>query len=225
MHDANQPFRVPLAGIAAAALGGLLALAAAVPVFAKEGMEARLDAPIARDTPPGTELLVGMTVTYAEGSEVHPVEGSPIYLRLTGPGGDSSVNLGRQGKSGHYTMRITVPAGGIASVEVGIRGTSDLAITVVGEPLMAGGITPLTAQAAPAITPAPTFAAPAGVQAGGPADEPATAPAVPETGPVAGLTGLAVLVVVTMVAVTGLVVAARKGRGVRNLGSGPTRGA
>jgi hypothetical protein len=133
------------------ALAAILVLVlAAAPVLAKEGLEARLDAPIARDTPGGSEIEVGMTVTVPDGDAVHPVEGSPIYLKLFGPDGSTTSQRGRGGRvAGHYTMRILVPASGVSRVEVGIHGSTDLPITVVGDALVAGGITNATAQFAP----------------------------------------------------------------------------
>jgi hypothetical protein len=146
------------------ALAAILVLAAAAPALAKEGLEARLDAPIARDTPGGSEIEVGMTVTVPDGDAVHPVEGSPIYLKLFGPDGSTTSQRGRGGRvAGHYTMRILVPVSGVSRVEVGIHGSTDLPITIVGDALVAGGITNATAQLAPppaaALTPPP--AAPA----------------------------------------------------------------
>ena len=148
-------------------------------------MEARLDAPIARDTPGGIELLVGMTVTVPDGDAINPVEGSPIYLTLFGPDGSSSSQIGREGAlSGHYTMRILVPAGGVSRVEVGIRGTTDLPITVVGNAVVAGRITKATARVAhvpaPALTPLSRASAPAAAPVT-PADSPV---AMPQTAPV-----------------------------------------
>ncbi len=67
-------------GLAAASVG-----AAAVPALAKEGLDARFDAPIALGTPAGTELLVGVTVSALDEDGVHPVYGSPIVLILSGP--------------------------------------------------------------------------------------------------------------------------------------------
>ncbi len=136
---------------------GLLLATAAVPVLAKEGVEARLDAPIGMDTPGGTELLVGMTVTAPDGDTTVPVVGTPMYLRLTGRDGSSTRAAGAvEGKPGHYVMRIEVPAGGARAVEIGIHGTSDLPVIVAGEVLVFGGVTASTAQVAPAPVPALT---------------------------------------------------------------------
>ena len=54
---------------------GAAVAASAGPVVAKEGFQARLDAPIGRDTPGGTTLLVGMTVTFPDGSGQPPGRG------------------------------------------------------------------------------------------------------------------------------------------------------
>jgi hypothetical protein len=191
------------------ALVAILVLAVAAPVLAKEGLEARLDAPIARDTPGGTELEVGMTVTVPDGDTVHPVEGSPIYLRLIGPDGSSTWQLGREGRvSGHYTMRILVPAGGVSRVEVGIHGTTDLPITIVGDALVLGGITNATAQVAPAeaaaLTPLPGAPAPAPVTGKAPVVPATNTAATGDAAPVPWL----VVIGVALLAVLGLGAAA-----------------
>ena len=201
-----------------------LLLAVAAPALAKEGLQATLDAPIGRDTPAGTELLVGMTVTVPDGSIMHAVEGSPIYLRLIAADRTSTWELGRQddGVPGHYTMRIAVPAGGISMVEVGMHGNDDLPITVMGEPLVAGGITPLTAQAAPAaapaITPFPRVTAAAAVP--GPAtsdvaaETPSTAWLVTGAGAVlAAALGLLVLATIRRTRARNAVAGARRASG------------
>jgi hypothetical protein len=195
-------------GTAAAVFAALvLAAVAAGPILAKEGFQARLDAPIGRDTPGGTTLLVGMTVTFPDGSVVHPVEGSPIYLELVGRDGASVRAMGREDASGHYLAQIEVPPTGIASVAIGIRGTSDLPIVLQGTALVSGGITARTAQVAPAPTPAltpvigasvapPAIVPPTSV----PADAPSTAmPAVllVAAGSIAGLlAGVALMLAV-----------------------------
>ena len=201
------------------ALAVLLVLAAgAVPALAKEGMLARLDAPIALGTPPGAELLVGVTVTISDAGIDRPVEGSPIQLVLTGREGSSMRAAGApEGKPGHYVMRITVPAGGARRAEVVMHGTSDLPIALTDDPFAFGSVTAGTAQVAPplkaAMTPfprasaaaaAPVAIAPAAPVPVGPATEPA-APAGPASpsqflvaGPVAFVAalGLSVLIAV-----------------------------
>ena len=191
------------------ALAVLLVLAAgAVPALAKEGMLARLDAPIALGTPPGTELLVGVTVTISDAGIDRPVEGSPIQLVLTGREGSSMRAAGApEGKPGHYVMRITVPAGGARRAEVVMHGTSDIPIALTDDPFAFGSVTAGTAQVAPplkaAMTPfprasaaaaAPVAIAPAAPVPVVPATEPAATaePAGPSLILVAGLVAIAV---------------------------------
>jgi hypothetical protein len=214
---------IRLASRPAAALVPALALTLALtapagPVVAKEGFQARLDAPIARDTPGGTTLLVGMTVTFPDGPVDHPVEGSPIYLELVGRDDSSVIAMGREDATrGHYLARIEVPASGVSSVEIGVRGTSNLPIIVLGATLVPGGIGARTAQVAPALALAPTpfarasvappaVAPPAVAPAVAPADEPAVQPsATPATSAqllaAVGLLGLLLGIVLTLVAV------------------------
>ena len=106
-----------------------------------------------------------MTVTFPDGPVNHPVEGSPMYLELVGRDRSSIVAMGHEDAAhGHYTMRIEVPASGIQSVEIGIRGTSNLPIMVLGTALVPGGISSATAGVAPALAPAPTLVARASVR-------------------------------------------------------------
>ncbi|OGO54858.1 MAG: hypothetical protein A2V85_00465 [Chloroflexi bacterium RBG_16_72_14] len=198
-------------------LAAILVLAQAAPVLAKEGLEARFDAPIARDTPGGTELEVGMRVTVPDGDTVRPVEGSPIYLRLIGPDGSSTWQLGREGRvSGHYTMRILVPAGGVSRVEAGIHGTTDLPITIVGDALVAGGITKGTAQVAPAaaaaLTPLPRASAPAPVTGEAPVVPAASPAAIGDAAPVPWLLVIGAALLAVLALGAGAVGVARRGR-------------
>jgi hypothetical protein len=151
--------RRPVPAIAGALFAGLLLAATATPSLAKEFMQATLDAPIAMGTPGGTEILVGMKVTAPDGEVMRPVEGSPIYLKLTGRDGSFTEASGRVDETpGHYTMRIAIPEGGARRVEVVIRGTSnsgtsDLPIILMADPFAFGGITARTAQVAPTLAP------------------------------------------------------------------------
>ena len=159
-----------------------------------------------------------MTVTFPDGTVNHPVDGSPIYVELVGRDHSSIVAMGHEDAAhGHYTMRIEVPASGIQSVEIGIRGTSNLPIMVLGTALVPGGISSATAGVAPALAPAPTRVARASVaprvvrrrspcrRSSTPAVQPAPAPATPAPAPLplvaAGLLGLLLGVALTLLAV------------------------
>jgi hypothetical protein len=165
-----------------------LALTAfAGPVLAKESIDAQLDAPIARDTPAGTALLLGVWVTMTDETGTHDVDGSPIYVRLIGPDGSASSAIATQSRAGHYTVRVTVPKSGVKSVEVGMRGTTDLPFNLVGFTVVKGPIRAGTARVVPAIAAASDPVARASVAAPRvappvvPAAEPATSVAAVST--------------------------------------------
>jgi hypothetical protein len=177
--------------LAAVLAATALVAVAALPVLAKEFLQATLDAPIALATPPGTEIIVGVTVMAPgdDGSMI-PVDGSPIQLILTGRGGSTTRAAGAaDGKPGHYLMRIEIPAGGARGVEVVMHGTTDLPLVLMEEAFTFGGITPKTAQVAPPLTPPLTPFPRASGAAAAPAapttptaDEAATSPeAAPES--------------------------------------------
>ena len=171
----------------------------AMPVGAKEWLEARFDAPIAMDTPGGTEILVGIAVTAPQADGVMgPVIGSPVYLRLTGRFGDTTRGAAAADRTpGHYTVRIAIPAGGARVAEIGIHGTSDLPMMIMNDPFAFGSITARTAQLAPALATPNAVRPAASVAAPAPVATPAPAP-VPMGG---------ILAALAIVAVTGLAIA------------------
>jgi hypothetical protein len=186
-----------------------VALLAVPTVVAKEFIEVTLDAPIAMGTPGGTEILVGLSVVTPdpETGELHPVEGSPVYVRLTGRDGATTRAIAAGDPlPGHYTARITIPAGGARDIEVGIDGTSDMPMVLAGDPFAPGQITARTAQLAPPASSAPVDPAPPVADAAEPAAEPAPTPTVAE-GPVAPPELLVALVAVGALAVVALAAA------------------
>lgn len=197
MHPLRHLVRFASLGLALVAV----LLLAAVPAVAKEGLTARLDAPIAMGTPPGTEILVGMTVTVPGEVGDHPVEGTPMYLKLIGRDGAVTRAAGAADRTpGHYTMRIAIPDGGVRDIEIGIHGSSDLPIMLVNDPFTFGGVTAATAQLAPPVPPMLTplprtvetapLPAPASPAAPGAA---ATAPGIPVLVASVGLLGVALI--------------------------------
>jgi hypothetical protein len=197
----------------------LLALVAAPTALAKEFVEATLDAPIAMGTPGGTEIIIGVTlmVPDPETGEMHRVDGSPIEIRLTGPGGATTRAAGAQdGIPGHYVARIAIPEGGAREIEIGIDGTTDMPMLLASEPFAFGQIGPRTAQLAPPIAPAaPAKPAPVAQRA----VEPEPVPAVPPTPVVpsvlpAGLVAIVVLAALaTLAATAGVAVRRRRAPG------------
>ena len=107
----------------------LLALALAGAALAKEGMQARLDAPIPADTPPGTTIEVGWTTVVPSGDgDTVAFSGAPVFIALRSPDADvpEALVFGDEfpAGSGHFTASIVVPDGGIApdGVTIGLRG-------------------------------------------------------------------------------------------------------
>ncbi len=190
-----RPAHPPAVRLPATFAAVLLTLALAVaPVAAKEFEEARLDAPIPMGLPGGTEIQVGVTVTAMSPDGPLPVEGTPMYLRLTGRDGETTRAAGAADRvAGHYTFRIVIPAGGAREIEIGIHGSSDLPIRLAGEdPFAFGGVTARTAQLAPPLAPAIT-PLPRPATAVPPAEASAAAPATASSGPLAPVTLLALV--------------------------------
>jgi len=224
-----------------AAIVSVLALLAVlgVPASAKEWLQATLDAPIAMDTPPGTEILVGVTVV-APGDDgtMHPVEGSPIRPIITGrDGATTHAVVAADSRSGHYLVRITIPAGGVRGAVVALHGTSDLPLMLMADPFTFGGVTARTAQVAPPPAPPMTPFPRANAAAVAPIASPRSAASVPGPAPAAATSadaasdglpsllavGVAVLLVALAVALVGV---ARRPGGVRPVrAAGRTPGA
>ena len=146
MHTSIRGTAAVPAVVAALAIA-LTALAA--PVLAKEALDAQLEAPIARDTPGGTTLLVGVWLTMTDETGTHDIDGSPVYVRVIGPDGGSSVARATQTRPGHYAARITLPASGVKAVEVGMDGSTSTPFNLVGFTIVPGSISARTAQVAP----------------------------------------------------------------------------
>ena len=195
--------RRPLTPLLAICLLALLA----TPVAAKEDLEVTFDAPIAMDTPGGTEILVGLMVTAPGEDGRVPVVGSPIYLKLTGrDGATTRAAAAGERTEGHYTVRIAVPAGGAREAEVGMHGTFDMPIMIMSDPFTFGPVTARTAQVAPPL------ATPRVVRPVAPVAEPAPAPvAAPVPAMSISLAGiLAALAVIGLAAATVALVAKRR---------------
>jgi hypothetical protein len=196
------------------AIVGLAAVAVG-PAAAKEGFEARLDAPISIGSVPGSTLSLGWTVFTMVDDEKLPMFGSPVFIRLLPRGGGNPVTefgTERPGGSGHYLADIVVPPSGVGMVEIGLRGeqceagvcwTSDMRFKVTGEILASPGTPGAVLGVLP---PAPSVAAPAAAEVPAVAAAPdttATAPAA-TTAPawtVAVGAGLALIAAVAIAAV------------------------
>jgi hypothetical protein len=161
------PVRRPTARIptlAAVAAIAVLTLAS-VPALAKGPiLEATFVDPISFDSPPGAELLVAITVAVDEAFEGESAAGAPVWLRLIGPAGDTTVAAGSIGKgAGRYEMRIKVPEGGPRQAEVympGGPGEADIQLWLTNDPFTFRPMGAGTAQLAPALAPRAPLANP-----------------------------------------------------------------
>lgn len=106
-------------------LATVLALGASLTALAKEEAIVTLDASLPSDPQPGSEITVGWTVeTPGDNGERLPFNAEGMLFRLLPPSGDPVEAIGTQSPLGHYVATMTVPAGGIRAVEVGLRGES-----------------------------------------------------------------------------------------------------
>jgi hypothetical protein len=91
----------------------------AVPAGAKEGVRARLDAPVNVNMPAGKTLRVKWRLVDEHG---RPFGASGIYLRVSRCGrGPLEIAATRRSR-GHYSARVRVPTGGVRKLMVGLRG-------------------------------------------------------------------------------------------------------
>jgi hypothetical protein len=96
-----------------------VALVAALPAVAKEGVKATLTTSIPLDAPAGTRLHVGWTLASPDGS---PFGAGGIFVRLASASGARAETAFARGDTGGYTATVRVPEGGIGDVVIGIRG-------------------------------------------------------------------------------------------------------
>ena len=105
----------------AVALVAVVALVAAPPTDAKEGVVARVLTAIPRDALPGTEVIVAWLSVRDDDGKRHPFNAEAIFVRVLGV--RSLVDYaGVQKPLGRYRAVIRVPSGGIRSIRFGLMG-------------------------------------------------------------------------------------------------------
>jgi hypothetical protein len=95
--------------------------------LAKGNAIATLDASLPSDPDPGSEITVGWTVETLLGDGTGtraPFNAEGMFIRLIPTTGDPVEAVGQQDTLGHYVATLTVPAGGVAEVAIGLRGES-----------------------------------------------------------------------------------------------------
>lgn len=108
------------AASAALATGLLLMLASASSVFAKEGI-ALLDAQLPGDSG-GTRVDIGWVVTLPGPHGPERFSGANAFIRVRGSSGGHALGWAKEtpARSGHYVATVSVPDGGITSVDIGL---------------------------------------------------------------------------------------------------------
>jgi hypothetical protein len=110
------------APVVAMVLGLGVLLGTAVTAVAKSGIVARLDAPVPTHAQAGSVLTIGWTLTVPGSSGLF---GTDTILRLyPANGGAPSDWDARQDRGNHYVATVTVPAGKIETIGIGIPGES-----------------------------------------------------------------------------------------------------
>lgn len=115
----SRQFAYALLGVAA------LALVAALPAAAKEGVQATLRSSIPLDAPAGTKLKVAWRLFYVqEHGPRRPFGANGVFVRLISASGAAAEGTAPTGpyRTGEYAAPVVVPEGGIADVEVGLMG-------------------------------------------------------------------------------------------------------
>jgi hypothetical protein len=91
----------------------------AVPASAKEGVRAKLDAPVRLDTAPGKTIRVAWHLADVKG---RPFGAGGIYLRVSRCGRKPLAVAATARGHGGFSARVRVPKGGIRRLVVGLQG-------------------------------------------------------------------------------------------------------
>ena len=119
-----QVRRLVVIGLAAA--GATLVALPAAGAPAKEGVVARLAAPVPRTAEAGMALRLAWTLTTrTRFGSTAAFSALGVFVQLENASGEAATAFAREkplGK-GRYSARVRVPVGGIATVRIGLRGT------------------------------------------------------------------------------------------------------
>ena len=104
-------------------LAVMLAFVCGAPLHAKEGVEAAIRTPIRADSKPGTQVPIRFRL--ADQKDRHPFVALDVFVRFVGPSGEVSEAFATPSVDvdGEYNALLSVPKGGISSVEIGLAGT------------------------------------------------------------------------------------------------------
>jgi hypothetical protein len=121
--------------LAALVLGLVLVPAAG----AKEGLSARLLQPLPTDPQPSSTIEVSWQLTALDGTKRVPFNAMGVFVRLLDAAGGPSTSALARGAShpdGRYDASVSVPAGGIGGIQIGLHGTTDIFAPVEDSPFV-----------------------------------------------------------------------------------------
>lgn len=124
--------RGPLSFLAAIAASGVVMLAATPAALAKEGVVAKLTTPFPGNAAPGARITVAWTLSsFDQDGRLQPFNAEGVFVRLLSATRDTpSMAYASNNATGHptgeYRAEVTVPAGGVGEVQIGIMGSSEV---------------------------------------------------------------------------------------------------
>ena len=113
----------------------LAAAALAQAAGAKNGVRATLTSSVPRAATPGTKIVVTFVLRDRAG---HPFGAERVFVKLICPEKDrSSLAFAPNGShaDGRYRVVAVVPAGGLGTMRIGLRGSSDVYFPITNNPL------------------------------------------------------------------------------------------
>jgi hypothetical protein len=109
----------------------------------KEGARAQLTTTLPVDAGPATTIRIEWSVDVADGSGGHePFDAIGMFVRLLSKTGATSTMgfaTATAHPDGRYAANVSVPAGGIGGVRVGLRGSTDLLFPLDNDPFTSPG--------------------------------------------------------------------------------------
>jgi hypothetical protein len=109
---------------------------------AKEGARARLTTPLTLGALPATTIHVEWKVEFPGNNGGRPFNAIGVFTRLLSrTGAPSTIGFAsaRGHPDGRYTADVSVPAGGIGGVRIGLRGTTDVYFPLDNDPFLSPG--------------------------------------------------------------------------------------
>jgi len=117
----------------------LVVLLTGMTALAKEGITARLTAPLDLRSHSGERIAVDWTVAgHDDQGRQQPFNAVGVFVRLfSASGGPSTIGFASptEHADGRYDAQVTVPPGGIGGIEIGLRGSSDTIFPLENDPI------------------------------------------------------------------------------------------